>query len=150
MLDRIWSQLTNGNRLASVGVVFATFGFLSTWAAVFSTMTSYANFSGWTFASLSPSIYFVLLAGLAAAGLLYLAFQYGQLRAFDTYGYIALGLLALVILSAQIFSQVTSDDFAGLTVVYRPAIWAVILGHIAIMVGGYLNMRESGMRLPLN
>ena len=126
-LDRIWSQLTDGNRLASAGVFFATFGFLSTWAAVFPDSATNLNFSGWTFASSSPSIYFVLVAGLAAAGLLYLSFQYGQLRAFDTYGYIALGLLALSILTSQVFAVVTSEEFAGYVVGYRPPIWAVIL-----------------------
>ena len=149
-LDGIWSQLTDGNRLASTGILFSTFGFFSTWAAIFPTATTYANYSGLTFASASPSLYFVLIAGLSAAGLLYLAFQYGQLRSLDTYGYIGLAILALFILTTQIFSQVTSGDFSGSVVVYRPAIWAVILGHVAIMVGGYLNMRESGMRLPLN
>ena len=148
--DGIWSQLTDGNRLASTGILFSTFGFFSTWAAIFPTATTYANYSGLTFASASPSLYFVFIAGLSAAGLLYLAFRYGQLRSLDTYGYIAIAIFALFILGTQVFAHVTSDDFAGFVVEYRPAIWAVILGHVAIIVGGYLNLRESGMRLPLN
>jgi len=150
MLDRIWSQLTNGNRLVTIGVLFATFGFLLSWISVFSPLGSRADLSGWGFSSLSPSVYFVLLAGVAAGGLIYLSSQSGQLNTWDTYGFITLAILALFILATQLYTQIQSDTFDGLMIVYHPALWAVILGHTAILAGGYMNIRESGMRLPLN
>jgi hypothetical protein len=150
MLDRFWSNLTNGNRLATIGILFATFGFLSSWISVYSPLGSRAELSGWAFASLSPSIYFIILAGLAAGGLIYYTFQSGQLHILDTYGFIFLGILSLFILTTQLYTQIQSDAFYGLQIVYRPALWGVILGHTAILVGGYLNIRESAMTLPLN
>jgi len=97
-------------------------------------------------------LFLILLAGLAVFVLAYFAWQRrGVLKGVDGYGVIGLGALPLLILLAQLSGQselreqaiTLGEQSIAITIEYQPGLWGVVLGNIAVFIGGVLNLKQE-------
>ena len=68
-----------------------------------------------------------------------------MIKPLDGYGLIGLDALPLLILFVYLFKfkeQVTRE---GLHLEYQFGFWGVVLGYIAVIIGGVLNLRKLGV-----
>lgn len=90
-----------------------------------------------------PILFLVLLAAFGVLYLAYAAFKRGSLvPTMDGYGLIALGGLPLLILLIQFSGAKDQAAQQGIYLEYQVGLWGVVIGYIAAIVGGVLNLRE--------
>lgn len=162
------NALPKGHKVASPAAAIAMVCFFLPWVLVSCGNQPITSLSGWELAAgttlewmgqkLSPIpgrplLFLVFLAGIGVLALGYLALRRGSVRKLDGWGLIALGglpLLALLTLlsgqneaveALQEGSDMMAKDLIKVDTQY--GLWGVILGYIAVIAGGILNLRES-------
>ena len=88
-------------------------------------------------------LFLVLLAGIAVFLLGYFAYKRGMIKPLDGYGLIGLGVLPLLILFIYLSRFKEQVDQEDLCVEYQFGLWGVVLGYIAVIIGGILNLKKS-------
>lgn len=99
-----------------------------------------------------PVLFIVLIAAFLVFPLLFFAYQRGMLQPLlDGIGLIATGAIPLfVLLLFYLASQSEASDAGlyGIQVEYQFGLFAVILGYIAVIAGGVMNLRSSPRSSP--
>ncbi|MCL0063226.1 hypothetical protein M1N11_03570, partial [Peptococcaceae bacterium] len=91
----------------------------------------------------APILFLVLLAGIAVFLLGYFAYKRGMIKPLDGYGLIGLGVLPLLILFIYLSRFKEQATQEGLCVEYQFGFFGVVLGYIAVIIGGILNLKKS-------
>lgn len=158
-------RLPKGHKVASPGAAIATIGFFLPWVLASCEGQAMASFSGWDLATGStinlgfyaqqlpgqPAIFLILLAGLGALGLAYLALRRGAVRKLlDGLALAGLGGLALLIVLSQFSGAQEDAAREGIALDYQLGFWAVVLGHLAVVIGGVMNLIGKGQSLPVS
>ena len=150
------SRLSKGYKVASPGAGVAVLCFFLPWILV-SCGGQGVTLSGWELAAGTtvgvgfsaqqvpgePILFLVLLAGLGVLALAYFALQRGYLTKLDGLGPIGLGALPLLVLFIQFSGTREQAAQQGFVVEYQYGLWGVVLGYIATIVGGVMNMRDQ-------
>jgi len=150
------SKLSRGYKVSSSGAGLAVLCFFLPWIRV-SCAGQSVTLSGWELAAGTtvrsgfgaqqvpgePILFLVLLAGLGVLALAYFALQRGYLTELDGLGVIGLGALPLLVLFIQFSGTRAQAAQQGFVVEYQYGLWGVILGYIAVIVGGVMNMRDQ-------
>lgn len=90
-----------------------------------------------------PILFLVLLAAFGVFYLAYSAYKRGTLTPnMDGYGLIGLGALPLLILLISFSGVKDQAAQQGIYVEFQFGVWGVVLGYIAAIAGGVLNLRE--------
>jgi len=155
-IGKIIEKSSTGHKLGSSGAALAILCFFLPWMLV-SCGNQSVSVNGWQLAAggtVGSGLYtqqvpgkgILFLVLFAAFGVLYLAYaayKRGSLTpTMDGYGLIALGVLPLLILLTQ-FSGVKEQAAQQYIVVeYHFGLWGTVLGYIAAIAGGALNLRE--------
>lgn len=151
------SRLSKGYKVSSSGAGVAVLCFFLPWIRVSCGGQSVATLSGWELAAGTtvgagfsaqqvpgePILFLVLLAGLGVLALAYFSLQRGYLTKLDGLGPIGLGVLALLVLFIQFSGARERAAQQGFVVEYQYGFWGVVLGYIATIVGGVMNMRDQ-------
>lgn len=152
-----YSALSKGHKVASPGAAVAVVCFFLPWILVSCGGQSVGSFSGWELAAGttvragfsqqnvpgSPLLFLVLLAGLAALAVVYYAWKRGNATPTDSYALIGLGALPLVILFLQFSQSQSQAAQLGMKVDFQIGLWGVILGYIAVIVGGAIDLQRK-------
>jgi hypothetical protein len=150
------SKLSRGYKVSSSGAGLAVLCFFLPWIRV-SCAGQSVDLSGWQLAAGTtvgsgfgaqrvpgePILFLVLLAGLGVLALAYFSLQRGYLTELDGLGVIGLGALPLLVLFIKFSGTHEQPPQLGFVVEYRYGLWGVILGYIAVIVGGVMNMRDQ-------
>jgi len=149
-------KISKGYKVGSSGAALAILCFFMPWILV-SCGGQSAKVSGWDLASGTvvgsgfaaqqiegkPIVFLVLLAAIGVLALAYFAFKRGSLTpAMDGYGLIVLSAVPLLILFIQFSSAKDQAAQQGIYIEYEIGLWGVVIGYIAAIVGGVLNLRE--------
>lgn len=86
-----------------------------------------------------PVLFLVPLAGVGAIALAIRAMGRTGMDLLDRLGPIALGALSLLILILKLVNSSSGTDDLGFTISYRAGLWGVVLGSLALIVGGLVN-----------
>lgn len=151
------AKLPKGHKVASPAATIAILCFFLPWILVSCSGQPIKSFSGWELAAGTsmaigfgqaqeipgnPILFLVLLAGLGVLALAYFALQRGAATKLDGWGLIGLGALPLLVLLPQLGGQNEAAQ-QGIQIDYQYGLWGVILGYIAVIVGGVLNLKEK-------
>ncbi|MBV6396883.1 MAG: hypothetical protein HFACDABA_02485 [Anaerolineales bacterium] len=155
-MNEMIEKSSKGHKVGSSGAALAILCFFLPWIMV-SCGGQTTKVSGWELAAgktIGQGFYaqqmegkpILFLALLAAFGVLYLAyaaFKRGSLvPTMDGYGLIALGGLPLLILLIQFSGAKDQAAQQGIYLEYQVGLWGVVIGYIAAIAGGVLNLRE--------
>lgn len=155
-MNEIITKTSKGHRIGSSGAALAILCFFMPWLLV-SCGGQTAKVSGWDLAAGTtvgvgfsaqqipgkPILFLVLLAALGVIVLAYLAYKRGALKPkMDGYGLIGLGALALLILFISFSGAKEQGAQQGIYVDFEFGLWGAVLGYLATIVGGVLNLRE--------
>lgn len=161
-MEDILRRTSKGYKIGSSGAALAILCFFLPWVLV-SCGPLEVKMSGWQLAVGTtigesdfaqripgkPVLFLVLLAGFGVLALAYLAYKRGTLTLIDGYGPIGLGVLPLVILLVQFSGSKEQAAQQGLYFEYQFGFWGVVVGYIAVIVGGIFNLKElTGWRQP--
>jgi len=149
------SKLSTGHKVGGSGALLAIICFFLPWVLVSCGGQEY-SINGWKLAAggtigqgmyasqiNGKGIFFlVLLAGIIIIALVYMGYKRGTLNFLDGYGLIALGALPLVILLIEMPNLKDQANQQGLYVDYQFGLWAVVIGYIASIIGGALNLKK--------
>jgi len=149
-------KLSNGYKVSSPGAALVILCFFMPWLFV-SCSGQTAEISGLELASGAtinfgftaqqldgqPILFLVLLAAFGVLALAYFAFKRGSLtQNMDGYGVVALGAVPLLIMFSQFSGFKSQAAQQGIYVEYQFGLWGVVIGYIAVIAGGVLNLRE--------
>lgn len=154
-MDDVLEKTSKGHKVGSGGAAVAILCFFLPWVLV-SCGDLQVKMSGWQLAAGTtigegyfaqqipgkPILFLVFLAGLGVLALAYLAYKRGMLTPIDGYGLIGLGALPLLILLAQFSGSKEQAARQGVYFEYQFGLWGVVVGYIAAIVGGVLNLKE--------
>lgn len=141
---------SSGHKLVAAGAGLAILFFFLPWIK-FSVWGYGESINGWQIASEFPMLFLVLLLAIFALVVAIRSFQNHALTKLDSVGMIASGAVALLILLIS-FGRVASamGDVGGFlsgliseVVSYQIGVWAVIIGHILVVIGGVINGRNA-------
>ena len=91
-----------------------------------------------------PIMFLVLIAAFIILFLSFLAYKRGQFNLLlDGLGPISLGALPLLVLFGAFVGMQSEAAQYNVYVEYKFGLWAVVLGYIAVIIGGILNIVES-------
>lgn len=162
------NALPNGHKVASPAAAIAMVCFFLPWVLVSCANQPIDSFSGWELAAGTtlelmgqkvtdipgrPLLFLVILAGVGVLALGYLALRRGSVTKIDGWGLIVLGALPFLALLTLIGGQnaatqalpegsdMIKPDMIKLSTQY--GLWGVVLGYIAVMVGGVLNLKDA-------
>ena len=154
-MDDILKRTSKGYKIGSSGAALAILCFFLPWVLV-SCGGQQVKMSGWQLAAGTtigegyfaqripgkPVLFLVLLAGFGVFALAYLTYKRGTLTPMDGYGPIGLGVLPLVILLAEFSGSKGQAAQQGVYFEYQFGLWGVVVGYIAVIVGGIFNLKE--------
>ncbi len=163
--------MSTGHRLSSIGGAAVAICFFLPWAVISCGSQPVASVSGLDLAAGQmtlfpehgggmqdlegggdPRLYLVPIAGLGAIALAVGALRRGGLTAVDRFGPVLCGALPLVLLVLKFVNAQSEAADAGFTISYQFGVWGVVLGSLAMIVGGVLNAQtrpaSSQERLP--
>ena len=150
-MNEMIQKSSKGHKVGSSGAALAILCFFMPWILV-SCGGQTTKVNGWDLASGTvigsgfsaqqiegkPILFLVLLAALA-----YFAFKRGSLTpVMDGYGLIALGAVPLLILFISFSGAKDQAAQQGVYLEYQIGLWGVVIGYIAAIAGGVLNLRE--------
>ncbi len=155
-MNEIIEKSSKGHKVGSSGAALAILCFFLPWMMV-SCGGQITEVNGWDLASGTvvgsgfaaqqiegqPILYLVLLAAFGVLALAYFAFKRGSLTpVMDGYGLIALGAVPLLILFFQFSGVKDQAAQQGVYIEYQFGLWGIVIGYIAAIAGGVLNLRE--------
>ena len=149
-------NLSNGHKVSSLGAGVAVLCFFLPWVMVSCGNQPIASFSGWQLAAGTsvgsgfgasqlpgtPILFLALLAGAVVLALAYLALRRGRLTRLDGFGPIGLGSLTLLVLFAQFNTMQGEMGQQGVTATTQYGLWGTVLGYLAVVAGGIMNVRQ--------
>lgn len=152
----IEARLSKGYKVGGAGASLALLCFFLPWILV-SCGSQTTRISGWGLAAGtsiragyttqpidgSPILFLVLFAAVGAAALAYFAYKRGRLnKIVDGFGLIAIGVAPLLILLLQFEGYDNSNSQMGIIIELQFGLWGTVLGYLAVITGGVLNLRE--------
>lgn len=155
-MNEMIEKSSKGHKVGSSGASLAILCFFLPWILV-SCGGQTAKVNGWDLASGTvigsgfgaqqiegkPILFLVLLAAFGVLFLAYTAFKRGSLTpTMDGYGLIALGVVPLLILFISFSGAKDQAAQQGIYIEYQVGLWGTVLGYIAAIAGGVLNLRE--------
>jgi len=147
-MNEMIEKSSKGHKVGSSGAALAILCFFLPWI-LFSCGGQTVKMSGMELASGNqqvegkPILFLVLLAGFGVLYLAYTAYKRGSLAPTpDGYGLIALGALPLLILFIQFSGASDQAAQQGVYVEYQVGLWGVVIGYLAVIFGGYLNLKK--------
>jgi len=155
-MNEIIEKSSKGHKVGSSGAALAILCFFLPWMMV-SCGGQTTEVNGWDLASGTvvgsgfaaqqiegqPILFLVLLAAFGVLALAYFAFKRGSLTpVMDGYGLIALGAVPLLILFFQFSGVKDQAAQQGVYIEYQFGLWGIVIGYIAAIAGGVLNLRE--------
>lgn len=155
-MNEMIQKSSKGHKVGSSGAALAILCFFMPWILV-SCGGQTTKVNGWDLASGTvigsgfsaqqiegkPILFLVLLAALGVLALAYFAFKRGSLTpVMDGYGLIALGAVPLLILFILFSGAKDQAAQQGVYLEYQIGLWGVVIGYIAAIAGGVLNLRE--------
>lgn len=154
-MNEMIEKSSKGHKVGSSGASAAILFFFLPWVLA-SCGGQQIKLSGWKLAagytvnygfsadrvSGKPILFLVLLAAISVLYIAYLALQRGHLTSLDGYGLIGLGAFALFILLTQFSGMKNEAAQQGVYVEYQLGLWVTVLGFIAVIVGGRMNLKE--------
>jgi len=156
-MDEILTKLSRGYKVGSGGAAVAILSFFLPWVLV-SCSGQQVRMSGWQLAagatagegygaqqtSGDPLLFLVLFAGIGVLALAYRAYERGKVTQADGYGLIGLGALPLAILLYRFSGLQDQAALYGFVVRYQLGFWGVVVGYIAVVIGGIMDLVELG------
>jgi len=153
----MFSRLSRGYKVSTPGAGVAAICFFLPWILVSCNRQPVAQLSGWDLAAGTtvgsgfsaqqipgtPLIFLVFLAALGVFALAYFALQRGYLTKLDGFGLIGIGALPLLMLFYQFSGSQAEAARQGYRIEFQYGLWGLVLGYIAVIVGGIMNWRES-------
>lgn len=155
-MNEMIEKSSKGHKVGSSGAALVILCFFMPWILV-SCGGQTAKVNGWDLASGTvvgsgfaaqqiegkPILFLVLLAAFGVLYLAYTAFKRGSLTPMmDGYGLIALGAVPLLILFISFSGVKDQAAQQGIYVEFQVGLWGTVLGYIAAVAGGVLNLRE--------
>lgn len=155
-MNEMIEKSSKGHKVGSSGAALAILCFFMPWMLV-SCGGQTAKISGWQLAAGTtigsgfsaqqmegkPILFLALLAAFGVIYLAYSAYKLGSLTpTMDGYGLIALGVLPLLILFISFSGVKDQAAQQGVYVEFQFGLWGAVLGYIAAIAGGVLNLRE--------
>ena len=153
----MFENLSRGHRIASPAATIAIVCFFFPWILVSCGNQPALSLSGWQlaagftlnlgfYAERIPGegiLFVVLIAGLAVLAMTYLALRRRTATKLESYSLVGLGALPLVVLLLELVGR--SDTIqVGVTVKPQVGLWGLVLGYIAVIIGGVLNLAQPG------
>jgi len=149
--------LSKGYRIAAPGASVAVLCFFLPWILVSCGGQQVASFSGWQLAAGTtvgagfgsqqvpgkPVLFLVLLTGLAILALAYFAWQRGRVTKVDGGALIGLGGIPLLVLLMEFAGTQNNAAQQGIQIEFQIGFWGVVLGYIAAIVGGVLDLKDQ-------
>ena len=150
------TRSSKGYKVGTPGAALALLCFFLPWILV-SCGSQTTRISGWGLAAGtsirigytaqpidgSPILFLVLFAAIGAVALAYFAYKRGRLnKIVDGFGLIAIGVAPLLILLLQFEGYDDSTSQMGIIIELQFGLWGTIIGYLAVIVGGVLNLRE--------
>lgn len=148
-------DLSKGHKVGGSGAALAILCFFLPWILVSCGGEPVAKLSGWQLAAGTrimneriPGegiLFLILLSAILVLGVVFMAKQRGQLTKLDGFGLIGLGALPLLIILIK-FSDMgggLSGGGVGLDISLRLGFWGVIIGFIAVIIGGVINLQDT-------
>lgn len=154
--NEIVEKSSKGHKVGSSGATLAILCFFMPWILA-SCGGETVQLNGWQLAAGTtigqgfyaqpmegrPILFLVLLAAFGIIYLAYAAYKRGSLTPnMDGYGVIGLGVLPLLILLISFSGLEDQAARQGIYVEFQFGVWGVVLGYIAAITGGVLNLRE--------
>ncbi len=155
-MNEIITKSSKGHKIGSSGAALAILCFFMPWILV-SCGGQSAKLSGWELAAGTtvgggfsaqqipgkPILFLVLLAALGVIAFAYFAYKRGALtKIMDGWGLIGLGALAILILFASFSGAKEQGAQQGMYIDFEFGLWGAVIGYLAAIVGGILNLRE--------
>ncbi|MCE7918826.1 MAG: hypothetical protein DYG85_04820 [Chloroflexi bacterium CFX1] len=155
-MNEMIEKSSKGHKVGSSGASLAILCFFLPWILV-SCGGQTAKVNGWDLASGTvigsgfgaqqiegkPILFLVFLAAFGVLYLAYTAFKRGSLiPTMDGYGLIALGAVPLLILFISFSGAKDQAAQQGIYIEYQVGLWGTVIGYIAAIAGGVLNLRE--------
>lgn len=153
---KIIEKFSKGYKLSSSGAALAILCFFLPWM-LGSCGGQTVTLSGWEMAAGTrvgqgffvqqmegtPILFLILLAAFCVIYLAYTAYNRGSLiPIMDGYGPIALGVIPLLILLITFSGVKEQAAQQGIYVEFQFGLWGSVLGYLAAIAGGVLNLRE--------
>lgn len=156
-ISEIISTMTQGYKFGSSGSLLVLICFFLPWIFASCGGNQQVEFTGWELAAGTtirsvfgtepvegnPILFLILIASLAVLTLAYFAYKRGFLSPIDGYGLIASGILSLLILVIQFSGLKDEAAQQNVYVEFRYGLWGTVLGYLAVIIGGFLNRKES-------
>lgn len=150
-------KLLPGHKVGGSGAAVALVAFFLPWILVSCNGQPIAELSGWQLAVGTtvgegfgaqsipgrPIFFLVALSAIAVLALTYLAWQRGTLIPLDGFGLISLGIVPLLILMVQFGDSRSEAAQQGFDLDFQYGLIGVVLGFLAVLTGGIMNMRAD-------
>jgi hypothetical protein len=155
-MDEIIGKFSKGHKVGSSGAALAILCFFMPWMLV-SCSGQTATLSGWELAAGTsvgggfyaqqmegnPILFLAPLAALGVIAIAYLAYKRGTLTPnSDGYAVIVLGALPLLIFLTSFSGVEAKAAQQGAYVEFQFGFWGAVIGYLAVVAGGVLNLRE--------
>jgi hypothetical protein len=155
-MNEIIEKSSKGHKIGSSGAALAILCFFLPWILV-SCGNETVKVNGWNLAAGTtigqglfaqrvegrPILFLVLLAAFVVIALAYFAYKRGTLTpTMDGYGLIGLGALPLLILFISFSGVKDQAAQQGVLVEFQIGLWGAVLGYLAAIAGGILNLKE--------
>jgi len=155
-MNEIITKSSKGHKVGSSGAALAILCFFMPWLLVSCSGQS-AKLSGWELAAGTtvgsgfaaqqipgkPVLFLVLLSAFGVIALAYFAYKRVSLTPIlDGYGLIGLGAFALLIMFISFSGAKEQGAQQGIYVDFEFGLWGAVIGYLAAIVGGVLNLRE--------
>lgn len=155
-MNEIIEKSSKGHKAGLSGATLAILCFFMPWI-LFSCGGQTAEVNGWELSAGTtigsgfgaqqmegkPILFLVLLAAFGVIYLAYSAYKRGSLTpTMDGYGLIALGVVPLLLLFISFSGVKDQAAQQGIYVEFKYGLWGVVLGYLAVITGGYFNLKE--------
>jgi hypothetical protein len=141
---------STGRKIASSGAALALICFFLPWMAFSCSKEPIVSLSGWELAAGTPknipgthSLFLVLFAAIGIFILFFYAKKKVDLAKIEGFGLVVLGALPLLVIFTKIAEMQSELVKFSISVNYQLGFWGVIIGNIAVIVGGVLKLGEN-------